>query len=116
MNVTALKDLVNDLKETALLYGESLETGDSKTANEASNRAACLKKNLVSKGVNGTSALLKLLGDSNPWVRYASASLCLDIDPERAYVVLQTLQSEPRAIGAAAYTILRMWETGPLKD
>ncbi|MGC1293515.1 MAG: hypothetical protein WA869_00615 [Alloacidobacterium sp.] len=58
--------------------------------------------------------LVKLLDDSDPWIRYAAAASILDIEPERAYRVLAELQALPKAIGVAAFTVIRMWETGAL--
>jgi hypothetical protein len=106
------EDLLSDFRENALVYGESLEIGDSKTANIAAGNATTLKKRIMAEGSSSISKLLNLLDDGNPWVRYAAAAITLDINAERAYSVLRDLETRSGTIGASAYTVLRMWESG----
>ena len=107
-------ELLIDFRAAALNYGEALEIGDHNAANNAARRGGKLKKEIVARGNKPVEMLLSLLDDSDPWIRYAAAASTLDIEPERAYRVLAELQALPKAIGAAAFTTIRMWETGVL--
>jgi hypothetical protein len=107
-------DLLNEFRVTALNYGEALEIGNHKAANKAARIGAKLKKEIVARGSASVENLVRMLDDGDPWIRYAAAASTLDIEPERAYGVLAELQALPKAIGAAAFTVIRMWETGAL--
>ena len=107
-------ELLNNFRAAAVDYGEALEIGDHKSANKAARLGGKLKKEIVARGDKPVETLVKLLDDGDPWIRYAAAASTLDIEPERAYRVLTELQALPKAIGAAAFTVIRMWETGAL--
>jgi HEAT repeat protein len=106
--------LLEDFRAAALDYGEALEIGNHKAANHAASLGGRLKKEIVARGNPTVGRLLKMLDDRNPWIRLAAAVSTLDIEPGRAYQVLAELQAFPKAIGSAAFTIIRMWETGAL--
>jgi hypothetical protein len=107
-------ELLNNFRAAALDYGEALEIGDHKSANKAARLGGKLKKEIVARGEKPVETLVKLLDDGDHWIRYAAAVSTLDREPERAYLVLTELQALPKAIGAAAFTVIRMWETGAL--
>jgi hypothetical protein len=106
--------LLEDFRAAAVAYGEALEIGNHKAANQAARLGGRLKKKIVAQGNPTISLFLRMLQDTNPWVKYAAAASSLDIEPERAYQVLAELQEHPQAIGAAAFTVIRMWESGVL--
>jgi hypothetical protein len=109
-------ELLDEFRAAAVGYGEALEIGDDRAANKAARLGGKLKKEIVARGNRPVQILVKLLDDSDPWIRYAAAASTLDIEPERAYRVLAELQAFPKAIGAAAITVIRMWETGALPE
>jgi hypothetical protein len=106
--------LLEEFRAAAVGYGEALEIGHHKAANQAASLGGRLKKEIVARGNPTVGCLLKMLDDRNPWIRLAAAATTLDIEPERAYQVLAELQAFPKAIGSAAFTVIRMWETGDL--
>jgi HEAT repeat protein len=106
--------LIDDFRAAAVDYGEALEIGDHRVANKWARLGGKLKKEIVARGNPAVADLIKLLGDDEPWIRYAAAASTLDLEPERAYRVLAELQALPKAIGSAAFTAMRMWETGAL--
>ena len=107
-------ELLSNFRAAAVDYGEALEIGDHKSANKAARLGSKLKNEIVARGDKPVKILVTLLDDGDPWVRYATAASTLDIEPERAYRVLTELQALPEAIGAAAFTVIRMWETGAM--
>lgn len=108
----SVPELIIAFREAAVNYGQALDRGAHQSANKSSRRGNELKRELVRSGPLALQSLLYLLGDSDPWVRYATAASTLDIEPEQSHRILTELQSQPRALGAAAYATLRLSESG----
>jgi hypothetical protein len=66
--------LLEEFRAAAVDYGEALEVGNHKAANQAASLGGTLKKEIVARGNPTVGRLLKMLDDRNPWIRLAAAA------------------------------------------
>lgn len=82
------QQLVERFRQHAL--GQELALWDSNTAkyNRLFDQMQAIESELRNRGLESRKALLVLLDDPNPWVRYKAAHECLAIAHERAMLVI----------------------------
>lgn len=109
MSIHNVDQLLADLVQTGVTYGEALEHDkDARRANKQIVKANKIMAELEELGAQ--ERVLELLNFAHIGVRLLAASLALRLDPERATAVLQSIRKgAPGPLRAAAYAHLAMW-------
>lgn len=101
--------LLADLTNAAISYGEALQSGTTNKVNKANAAAVEAFEALREQGED--RRVMDLLEFAHPAVRLVAARLSLRFDPERSKTVLRKISDGPKGpLAAMAYTYLTMWE------
>jgi hypothetical protein len=113
---TELLTLVEEYRAAACAHGDATEHGDHKRANREHDKIAAVHRELRGRGADALRALLPLLDDTDPGVRYWAGAHALDFAPqdgERALVAMSEIPNSLVSFSAA--TTLREWRAGRLR-
>ena len=115
----ALENLpVSELKamyeKAALLSGHTSESGDHRTGSKQYDLIISIRRELKRRGDEGGLAILDLMNNASPWVRFWAAAYALHLDPGRAERVLQDLASGSGPCSFEAEMTLSEWRKGHL--
>jgi len=106
--IQTTEQLIVDITNASISYGDSLEAGDSKKANTANSIALKAFDRLLAKGEQ--NRIFQLLEFAHPSVRLMAASIGMRIAPQRAEPVLRDLANGPNsAVCAMANSFLKFW-------
>lgn len=104
--------LLVDVTNAAITYGEGLEAGDDRKANKAYAVANKAFEELVARGAE--QRVLDLLEFAHPAVRLVAAAFAMRFAPERGEPVLEKIANGPKGgIRAMASTSLYFWRRRP---
>lgn len=104
--------LVEEYANHASLYGQALDEGVSRKANQEHALVTRIYDELRTRGKEGEARLLELFEHANPAVRCWAAAHALKFAPEQAEQVLSELTSVPGFIGTTAEILLVEWRNG----
>ncbi|WP_164013908.1 DUF2019 domain-containing protein [Pyxidicoccus trucidator] len=111
----SIPDLEATYEEVAWLHGQASQAGDHRTANAQYKQVTRVWMELRGRGEEGRSALVRLMGSSNPHVRGWAASHVLEFKPQAAEAELARLaQGPPSIVRLNAEMTLKEWKTGTL--
>ncbi|MBZ4419876.1 DUF2019 domain-containing protein [Myxococcus sp. RHSTA-1-4] len=115
MKGASIPDLMARYEEAAGLHGQASQDGNHRLANAQYKRVTATWMELRSRGEEGRSALVRLMGSANPHVRGWAASHVLEFDPRAAEAELERLASGPPGVARLdAAMVLREWRAGTL--
>jgi len=110
------QQLVQRFRQHALDQESTLWDSNTAKYNRLFDRMQAIEDELRSRGPEARKALLVLLDDPNPWVRYKAAHECLAIARERAMVVLRAIAaSHLMPVAGHAGMTLENLESGQFK-
>ena len=107
-------ELAKAYEQAAEGYGQTIATDPDK-ANRFADVLARIYGEMRRRGVQGQSALLTLLHDRRPHVRYWAAVHALEFAPALGEPVLVELEKEGGVAGFNARYMLSEWRDGKLK-
>lgn len=108
------KTLLEQFRIYAIKHGEGIRTGNYRRANSSHDRLMSIVQTLRQRDIIGTPAMLALLEDGDPSVRFWTASRCLTTAAEHARPVLEALAQDQGIVAFEAEMVLELWEKGEL--
>ncbi|NOJ95879.1 DUF2019 domain-containing protein [Corallococcus sp. CA049B] len=109
----SIEELVQWYAESSVVYEQSLNAADSRSANRAADKISGTYRELRSRGAE--SQLLPLLKSENETVRTHVAAHALEFAPELGEPVLLWIAKRPGFNGIAAHYALKAWREGTLE-
>ena len=110
----SLESLIAEYRRNAIAHGNALTVCNPRVANKAHDKILSVLPLIRAYGNEGNNALAVLLGDTDPSVACWSAVHLLRIYEVKATAVLAHFAETSGAIGAQAYTTLKLWKSGRL--
>jgi hypothetical protein len=110
------EQLLKEYCDAAVVHRQASKAGKYKKANPAAELIASIVRELRSRGPAAHAELLELLNDERVEVRGWAAGHCLEIAPQRAEKVLESIATGPKSLEEfSAQMILREWRAGRFK-
>ncbi|RKG59919.1 DUF2019 domain-containing protein [Corallococcus sp. AB011P] len=109
----SIEELVQWYAEGSVVYGQSLDAADSRSANRAHDKIVGAYQELRSRGA--TSQLTPLLKSENETLRMHAAFHVLEFAPELGEPTLLWLAKRPGLLGFRAEYVLKAWREGTLE-
>lgn len=111
----ALDKILEEFVAACIKQEDSLEHGDSKTANKQYRIIQSIRRDLKANPLYGIEKLIPFLEHPSANVRLVAAFSLIPIIPEQAKAVLRALSAGRGLVSFSAEMILSEWEKGNLK-
>ncbi|MCY2959514.1 MAG: hypothetical protein NTY35_05050 [Planctomycetota bacterium] len=107
-----VKKIAAAFRRHALGHAAASWDGDSRGADRHHRRLIEALLALRDHGIEGQSALLRLLEDEEGAVRGWAAAHSLELDETRSTRILEEVANDPRLVGIEASAVLEEWRAG----
>ena len=106
-------ELLADYRATAVIHGQALHDGPTRTCNRAYDKLTRIRRELRDRGASHIQRVIDLLDDDDPSVRRSAAVDVLAFAPDDALRVLREVAAGPPGmVRLDAEMVLQQWEAG----